>query len=73
MENERAEQTFALRLSPEAVRTIEEISRLRRGAAVAEVVRHALGTEIELLRLLEDGARIIARRPGHGPAEIVFR
>jgi predicted DNA binding CopG/RHH family protein len=67
------DKRFTLRLSPEAVATLDWISQSRGGISYQEVIRRALGTEKFLLSLIEDGASIIVEKSGSRPKEIVFR
>lgn len=67
------EKRFTLRLSPEAVETLDWISERRSKASYQEVIRRALGTEMFLLKLIEEGASIIVEKEGSRPKEIVFR
>lgn len=67
------EKRFTLRLSPEAVATLDWISHSRGGVSYQEVIRRALGTEKFLLSLIDDGASIIVERDGARPKEVVFR
>ena len=72
-ELEVKEKRFTLRLSPEAVETLDWISERRSNASYQEVIRRALGTEMFLLKLIEEGASIIVEKEGSRPKEIVFR
>ena len=67
------EKRFTLRLSPEAVETLDWISTRRENASYQEVIRRALGTEKFLLKLIEEGASIIVEQKDTRPKEIVFR
>lgn len=67
------EKRFTLRLSPEAVATLDWLSHSRGGVSYQEVIRRALGTEKFLLALIEDGASIIVEREGARPKEVIFR
>lgn len=67
------DKRFTLRLSPEAVETLDWISSRRSNASYQEVIRRALGTEKFLLKLIEEGASIIVEKEGSRPKEIVFR
>lgn len=71
--NKNNEKRFTLRLSPEAVETLDWISTRREDASYQEVIRRALGTEKFLLKLIEEGASIIVEKEGSRPKEIVFR
>jgi hypothetical protein len=64
---------LSLRLSPEARKTLEEISTLRGGASYAEVVRRALGTELFLIKEQREGARLLLERPDKTVREIILR
>jgi hypothetical protein len=64
---------LSLRLSPEARRTLEEISALRGGVSYAEVVRRALGTELYLIREQREGSRILIEAPDKTVRQIVLR
>ncbi|MEO0561708.1 MAG: hypothetical protein AAF125_06325 [Chloroflexota bacterium] len=71
--NKNHEKRFTLRLSPEAVETLDWISSRRSNASYQEVIRRALGTERLLLKLVEDGYSIIVEKEGARSKEIVFR
>jgi predicted DNA binding CopG/RHH family protein len=67
------EKRFTLRLSPEAVDTLDWISSRRGNASYQDIIRRALGTEKFLLKLIEEDASIIVEKEGSRPKEIVFR
>ena len=64
---------LTLRLSPEARKTLEDISTLRGGPSYAEVVRRALGTELFIIKEQREGARILLERPDKTVREIILR
>src|SRR5207248_4053369 len=64
---------LSLRLTPEARKTLEEISTLRGGVSFAEVVRRALGTELYLIKEQRDGGRILVEGPDKAVRQIVLR
>lgn len=67
------DKRFTLRLSPEAVATLDWISHSRGGVSYQEVIRRALGTEKFLLSLIEEGASIVVEKDGSRPKEMIFR
>ena len=69
----QAKKSFTLRLSPEAVETLDWIARERGGATYAEVIRRALGTERFLMQLVASGASILVEKPGQRTKELIFR
>ena len=64
---------LSLRLSPEARKTLEELSALRGGASLAEVVRRALGTELFLVKEQKEGSRILIESPDKTVRQIILR
>lgn len=66
-------ERLSLRLSPEARKTLEEISALRGGVSFAEVVRRALGTELYLIKEQKEGARILVESSDKTVRQIVLR
>ena len=65
---------LSLRLTPEARKTLEDISHMRGGVPFAEVVRRALGTELFLLKEQEEGSRILVESPNRKTVrQIVLR
>jgi hypothetical protein len=64
---------LSLRLSPEARKTLEELSALRGGVSLAEVVRRALGTELFLVKEQKEGSRILIESPDKTLRQIILR
>jgi hypothetical protein len=64
---------LSLRLSPEARKTLEELSALRGGVSLAEVVRRALGTELFLVKEQNEGSRILIENPDKTVRQIILR
>lgn len=72
-DSQAGEKRFTLRLSPEAVETLDWIAKQRGGVSYAEVIRRALGTERLLLELIAEGSNILVEKKNGRFQEILFR
>jgi len=66
-------QRLTLRLSPEARASIDEILELSGAQTVAEALRHAIGTELFLLKEKQKGSTLLLRDKEGVFKEIVLR
>jgi hypothetical protein len=64
---------LTLRLSPDARRTIEKLSKEFGGVTASEVIRRALGTELFLQEAKNEGSKILLEDNSSRIKEVVFR